>query len=61
MTITALVRNKTKQTDIQAHIFKKPLISVERSPVLYCYNTAHAQTAHFTCSSECIDNVDFRK
>lgn len=47
------MKDKTKQTEIQAHTFQKPSIIVERFPVLYCYNIAHAHTRHF--SGSCSD------
>lgn len=53
------MKDKTKQTEIQAHTFQKPSIIVERFPVLYCYNIAHAQTRHF--SGSCSDIIDSRK
>lgn len=36
------MRNKRKWTEIQVHIFQKPSIIVERFPLSYCYDTAHA-------------------
>lgn len=53
------MKDKTKQTEIQAHIFQKSSIIVECFPVLYCYNIAHAQTRHF--SGSCSDIIDSRK
>lgn len=55
------MKDKTKQAKIQVHISKKkqhPII-VERFPVSYCYNIAHAQTT--PGSSLCSARVDFRK
>lgn len=37
------MRNKRKWTEIQVHILQKPSIIVERFPLSYCYDTAHAQ------------------
>lgn len=52
------MKDKTKQTEIQAHILQKSSIIVERFPVFYCYNIAHAQTRHF--SGSCSDIIDSR-
>lgn len=53
------MKDKTKQTEIQAHIFQKSSIIVECFPVLNCYNIAHAQTRHF--SGSCSDIIDSKK
>lgn len=54
------MKDKTKQIEIQAHIFQKSFIIVERFPVWYCYNIAHAQTRHFSAvTSSTLENGVF--
>lgn len=54
------MKDKTKQIEIQAHIFQKSSIIVERFPVWYCYNIAHAQTRHFSAvTSSTLENGVF--
>lgn len=54
------MKDKTKQIEIQAHIFQKSSIIVKRFPVWYCYNIAHAQTRHFSAvTSSTLENGVF--
>lgn len=53
------MKDETKRTEIQAHIFQNTLIIVERFPVFYCKNFAHAQKTY--CIRLCSGRMDLRK
>lgn len=40
------MKDESKQTELQAHIFQTPSITVERFPLSNRYNIAHAQFTH---------------
>lgn len=54
-----LMQDKTKKTEIQAHIIKKPSIIAEHFPVQYCHNIVNRQTTN--CFKLCSDSIGFRR
>lgn len=40
------MKDESKQTELQAHIFQTPSITVERFPLSNCYNILYARFTH---------------